>query len=368
MLRSLVPYRFVLTVTSVFLFSCSSDPVLDSVLEDSNADEMEEPIDEPEVLDDSSTGSIAFEDDFVLEEDRRLANLVLSETDYGNFIAGEGDLKMVTQKVYQFLEDDFDFIIILSVEATQPPDLFYGRSTSVQNQVEGLGGATFNGASSYGSPDRLKSIIYMPRSEYIKSGPFLHEIAHTWANKGFLPTTVGGHWGYASTAGQLGGFDELVELGSGHYKGRLNGNEGFGTFANGGNSVPYGNLELYLMGLIPPDDLGPIQVAINPEKENPSSNEFTADAIAIYTAENLIAEHGERDPSYSNSQKAFKALTVIISTEPLSQDKIDAINFDLENFSRPSDPDDKWGSTNNFWRATQGKASFDFTVVQESIK
>lgn len=370
--------RFIMLLAFfLFLQGCSSDSVRDLVVEDAIEDELAEPIEDPtEVMDENedteeteepTSGMIAFEDGFLLDAERRLASFILSEAAYNAFITGDGDLKLVSEKAYQYLKDDFDFLIILSVEATQPPDLFYGRSTGVQNMVEGLGGGTYNNSSAYGSAERLKSIIYMPRSEYIKSGPFLHEIAHTWGNKGFIPSTVGGHWGYASTAGQLGGFDELEVLGGNSYRGKMNGSNGFGSFANGGNSVPYGNLELYLMGLISADELESIQVAVNPEFVS-SSGEFTADEITTYTAANLIAENGERIPSHINSQKAFKALTVIISTEALTEEKINDINTDLENFSRTSAPDGNWGSSNNFWLATQGRASFDFTVNQENIK
>ena len=353
------------------LHSCSTDSTSDTIVEDTTNDDMDNPMEDPkDEIDDTEepeTGTITFEDGFIIEENRRLTSLILSQDDYNSFIEGDGDLKLVSEKAYQYLKDDFDFLIILSVEATRPPDLFFGRSTGVQNAVEGLGGGTYKNSSAYGSDERLKSIIYMPLTEYIKSGPFLHEIMHTWGNKGFIPTTVGGHWGYASTAGQLGGFDELEELGGNSYRGKMNGSNGFGSFANGGNSIPYGNLELYLMGLIGPDELESIQVAVNPEFVS-NSGEFTADEIVTNTAANLIAENGERIPSHINSQKAFKALTVIISTKALSQEKIEAINFNLENFSRASAPDEKWGSTQNFWLATQGKASFDFVVSQESVK
>ncbi|GAB5473529.1 MAG: hypothetical protein Mars2KO_16280 [Maribacter sp.] len=355
----------------VLLIACSTDAITE--IEDVVSDPVENPAEDPmstpenpESTEEPATGEIGFEAGFVLHEDRRLVNLVLSSSDYDAFIEGEGDLKLVSNKVYEHMNDDFDFLIILSVEATQPADLFYGRSTSVQNKVQGLGNSTYNGAAAYGATDRLKSIIYMPRSEYVKSGPFLHEIAHTWGNKGFIPTTVGGHWGYASTAGQLGGFDALQDLGSNTYRGQMNGTNGFGSFANGGNSVPYGNLELYLMGLIPFNELESVQVAVNPQPGS-SAGEFTAEAIDTYTPEALIMEHGARIPSYENSQKAFNALAVIISKEMLSDERIDTINTDLENFSRPAAPDN-WGSSNNFWMATQGKASFDFTVRQESIK
>ena len=275
---------------------------------------------------------------------------------------------MVVEKAYEFLSDDFDYIIILSVESEQPPGLFYGRSTLVQNQVQGLGSDTYNNSASYNSEGKLKSIIYMPRTEYIKSGPFLHEIAHSWTNKGILPTTVGGHWGFASAAGQLGGFDEIEDLGNKSYRGKLNGQNGFNTFANGGNSIIYGDLELYAMGLIGANALEPVQVAENPEWTQQSAGEFTADAIETYTAQDLISLHGARIPSATDSQKAFKALTVIISTQAISQDKIDGISSDLDNFSRQGNPDVSWGALKNFWLATQEMATFEFTITQENMK
>lgn len=357
----------------LLLTGCSTDEVDDVV-----ADEMDtETIDNPTGTDDSedeeedsetpTTGSISFEDNFILNEERSFANFVLSTSDYNNFITGEGDLRLVSNKVYEYLSDDFDYIIILSAENSQPDGLFYGRSTSVSSSIQGLGGSDFDNTTSYGSAGRLKNIIYMPRVEYIRNGPFLHEIAHTWANKNFLPTTVNGHWGYAGVGGQLGGFDELVNLGGNSYQGRLNGRDGFATFANGGNAIPYGNLELYLMGLIGPDELETVQVAVNPEPGS-SFGQFTADAIDTYTAQEMIARNGARMPNHMNSQKEFKALTVIISKEELNEEQLEVTHSYLDNFSRAAAPDDSWGTLNNFWLATEGKASFKFDVLPEYIK
>lgn len=351
----------------VFFTSCSKDENILSETDDDTIVEETDATDNSDDTDIPETGAIIFEANFILDENRTVVNQIISQTDYNSFITGDGDVKLVSQKVYEYFDDDFDFIIILSVEETQPDGLFYGRSSLIQNQIQGLGANIYNNSTSFGSEEKLKSIIYMPRTEYIRNGPFLHEIAHTWGNKGFIPTTVGGHWGYASTAGQLGGFDELIDLGNNTYRGRLNDRDGFGGNANGGNSIVYGNLELYLMGLIGSNELETIQVAVNPVNGN-SAGEFTADAIEMYSAENRVAEHGARVPSFENSQKEFKALTVIISTEAISQDKITEINLSLENFSKAAAPDATWGTVKNFWQATQGKASFDFEVIQENIK
>lgn len=363
------PFTFFIISLLLLISSCSKDENIISETDDDTILEETESSDDTDMTDSDipETGAVTFEANFVLDENRTFVNQILSQTDYNSFIIGEGDIKIISQKVYEYFNDDFDFIIILSIEDTQPDGLFYGRSSLIQNQVQGLGANTYTNSTSFGSEEKLKSIIYMPRTEYIRNGPFLHEIAHTWGNKGFIPSTIGGHWGYASTAGQLGGFDELIDLGNNTYRGRLNDRDGFGVNANGGNSIVYGNLELYLMGLISIDELETIQVAVNPVRGN-SAGEFTADVIETYSVENRITEHGARVPSFENSQKTFRALTVIISTEAIPQDKIDEINLNLENFSRAAAPDNNWGSIKNFWQATQSKASFDFEVFQENIK
>ncbi|WP_425235778.1 hypothetical protein [Ulvibacterium sp.] len=314
-----------------------------------------------------TSGAIVFEENFVLEDNRRLVNFVLSNSEYNKFLEGEGDVKMVSQKVYEYFHDDLDFIFILSVEEQQPDGLYYGRSYKVKNDVQGLGMSLYEGTAEYGSLGTLKSVIHMPRTEYIVNGPFLHEIAHYWSNHNFIPTTIGGHWGYSSAGGQLGGFDELIDLGNNTYQGKLNGKDGFGPNANGGNSVPYSNIELYAMGLISSEELESIQVAENPERGS-TFGQFTADAITTLTNADLIAQHGERIPSVQNSQKSFKALAVIISPTKISEDEIDTISRHLENFARQGTPDGYWGNTYNFWMATGERASLDIQVLDEDLK
>ncbi|NER17317.1 hypothetical protein [Spongiivirga citrea] len=315
-----------------------------------------------------TTGTITFEDGFTLDEDRRFTNLILSEVDYNSYLDETGNVQDITKKVYEYFDDDFDFIIILSNEADQPPGLYFGRHTPAKLDVQGLGGNTYNNTQAFGSTATLKGVLHMPRTRYIRNGPFLHEIVHYWANKNFIPTTVGGHWGFSSAGGQLGGFSTLTSLGNNTYQASMSGSNNFGTFANGGNSVPYGNVELYLMGLITTDELEDLQVAENPERTT-NAGEFTATAITTYTAEDLITTHGERIPNSQDSQKDFNGLVVVISKAVLTDDEITSLNDDLENFTRAAAPDaNTWGNSSNFWRATGGRASFNVTVVDGNIK
>jgi hypothetical protein len=365
--------RFVKIFFSFFLFSivlvnsaCSTDDE-DNIEVADDTENNDGPDNSGGGENSDTSGAIVFEENFVLEDNRRLVNFVLSNGEYNKFLEGEGDVKMVSQKVYEYFHDDFDFIFILSVEEQHPDGLYFGRSYKIKNDVQGLGMSLYEGTAEYGSLGTLKSLIHMPRTEYVVNGPFLHEIAHYWSNHGFIPTTIGGHWGYSSAGGQLGGFDELVDLGNNTYQGKLNGKNGFGPNANGGNSVPYSNIELYAMGLISSDELESIQVAENPEVGG-TFGQFTADAITTMTNNDLIAQHGQRVPSVQNSQKSFKALAVIISTTKIGEDQIDTISRDLENFARQGTPDGYWGNTYNFWMATGERASLDIHVLDEDLK
>lgn len=340
----------------IILSSCSKDGV-DDIIDNEVNEEKEVPI---------TSNDAELADDFILDGSNRMVNYILSKSEYDKYLEDEGDFSMISKKVYEHFKDDFDFIFVLSNEQQVPDGLYAGISYKVQNDVEGIGSGIYNGSSGYGSEGRLKSVIHLPVPGFIVKGPFLHEIAHYWGNQGFIPTTVGGHWGYANVGGQLGGFDELVDLGDNTYQGKMESENGFGTFANGGNSVPYGNLELYLMGLIDVNELNDIKYAENPESQG--SGKFTADDIKTLTAAELVAEHGNRVPSAQDSQKEFNAIVVVLSKEKLAEDVLATISRDLENFARKSAPDSSWNGLFNFWQATGEKATLKIQLSVVNMK
>ncbi|MEX0313823.1 MAG: hypothetical protein AB3N18_06570 [Allomuricauda sp.] len=367
-MRSLKSYLALTVFFSLLILSCSTEevglPDTESENEMSDTDDGNDP---DNSNDSEAPDTLVLETGFTIDEDHQFSNLILSESDYNKFLVGEGDMKMVSNKVYEHFNDDFDFIIILNVEESQPDGLYYGLSTSAQSDIEGLGSNIWDNTAAFGSSGKLKTVIHMPRAEYIRNGPFLHEIQHYWTNHGLIPTTAGGHWGYCSAGGQLGGFDEIEDLGNNTYRGSVDGEVGFGTVANGGNSVPYSNLELYAMGLIGPDELEPVIVAENP---SPTSDfgVFTADALTTLTAADIIADNGNREPSHENAQTEFKALVVVVSKGTVPQEKWDTLNSNLENFAKQGDPDASWGGLYNFWKATSGKATFSFEIVNTDLK
>lgn len=345
-----IPLFTYFAILSLFFYSCSEDSITDIIDDEIGEDENPE-------------DNLELDTDFVINEERSFVNYILPESTYNSFLDPDdyGDFSIVSKKVYEHFNDDFDFIFVLSNEETKPDGLYYGVSFSVQNHVKGIGSNIYSNTDRYGSAVKLKSVLHMPRTEYVKNGPFLHEIAHYWGNHGFIETTVGGHWGFTSIGGQLGGFDELTDLGDNKFTGKITGRNSFGTFANGGNSIPYGNAELYIMGLIDESELEDIKIAKNPEWTD-KAGEFTADEIITLSPNDIIAEHGKREPSSANAQKDFKAIVIVLSKDSLSDEKMEKIHNDIENFSKQSAPDSSWGDTYNFWQATLEKATINIEV------
>ena len=309
---------------------------------------------------------------YELHSNNRVSSLLMSESEYNNWVNNDGfsdsNIRLpLVQDVYKKFSDTYDFIFFVLNEPSIPSSLYYyGRLIGVSNNVEGIGKSIYDYSSDYGSSGKLKAVMQLTGLEYIKYGPALHEIAHQWANFA-LPThsvdapgsnltsyLYGSHWGFTggSTKGQLGGFEQstLVENGNNSYT-----VDEFGPFANGGNGIPYNELELYLMGMIPVSSVSNFDMFtdITSLAINTSTFDFTA-SKTTYSPESLIDLLGEREPSVDNSQKDFKLLVVVITDEPLSDDEWSKVDATAEWFSKK---EDDGTSLYNFWEATNGVGS-----------
>ncbi len=301
----------------------------------------------------------------------RVAELLMRSQEFEDWNSGafSDDTKReeVGKFLYTHFKDDFDFMFLISNNEELPDGLdYHGRCVMVRNEVEGIGYSIYDYTESYGSSGRLRSIIHMPYIDGLDNGPSLHELLHTWAN-GLVETSMQSHWGFSSGGGQLGGFapDTLLYLGDGIYQannGREN-SSSFGEFANGGNSVPYSDIELYLMGMIGKSQVQPLQVAINPEWVE--YGKFRADGFLTYTMEDIVQEHGERKPSVAESQKRFRAIAVVLTPTPLTEQERSEVDEDVKWFSQEEDDGDAY--SNNFWEATRGIATIEMDKLFDSL-
>ena len=308
--------------------------------------------------------------EFELHSNNRVSSLLMSASEYDEWVNNDGfsntSLRTgLVQDIYQRFDDDYDFIILLLNEPSIPENLsYYGRLIGVSNSIGGIGLNSYNFSSEYGSSGKLKALIQMTGLEYLKYGPALHELAHQWANFA-LPThsvsstgtnltsfLFGSHWGFTggNTKGQLGGFEQssLVDNGQNSYSVGE-----FGTFANGGNGVPYNDLELYLMGMLPISEVGDFDMFTNITALDivSSTFSFSAEDRTTFTPESLEELLGQREPSFEDSQKDFKVLAIVLTDNPLSEEEWTKVDATVEWFSNPGD-DGTY--LYNFWEATRG--------------
>ena len=311
--------------------------------------------------------------EFELHSNNRVSSLLMTESEYSDWVSNDGftDSGMripLINDVYNKFPDEYDFIFFVLNEPSIPANLsYYGMLIGVSNNVQGIGKSIYDYSSDYGSSGKLKAVMQLTGLEYLKYGPALHELAHQWANFA-LPThsvdapgtnltsyLYGSHWGFTggSTKGQLGGFKQstLIDNGNNSYT-----VEEFGPFANGGNGIPYNELELYLMGMIPISSVSNFDMFtdITSLAVNTSTFDFTANTRTTYTPQSLEELLGQRDPSIDNSQKDFKLLVVVITDAPLSDDEWNKVDATAEWFSIKGDDGT---SLYNFWEATNGVGS-----------
>ena len=269
-------------------------------------------------------------------------------------------------KFYEHFDDEFDFLMFVS-NIEHPDKGVLGTYHRVRNDTAGIGSKTFSKRAYRRLAAKLQGVMHFPGYNFIRLGPSLHELMHRWANHVVPWKRSSSHWGFSSADGQLGGFRlaDLVDLGNGQYSA---GN--FGLVANGGNSVPYSPIELYLAGFLPLEEVPDLTIAedgqwllresgaIAGTEKGPI---FTASRLTVYTAEDLVAEHGERVPAYPNTQRNFRAAVVLLIDEdyPAVRRNLDRLSEDVSWFSENSHgggslPDGR--RLYNFFGATGGRA------------
>ncbi|MBQ8100360.1 MAG: hypothetical protein IJ169_03615 [Paludibacteraceae bacterium] len=328
-----------------------------------------------------SAGAYALQiaDSLFISPSDNVVNLVMAASDYDRWIADDGFQRsgqpyVITSKLYTYFKDDFDVIMLITNENELPQTIpYYGINRTVSNSVKGIGLSVFSQASYYGSAGKLFSLMHLPYRDAIKYGPTLHEFCHCWANYA-IPTAVGGHWGICggSSKGQLGGFKQSTLMTQVDGIAKKYSAEAFGVNANGGNSVPYNEMELYLMGMLPIDsvqefDAFPVFPVVPPYYDDSHKRiSFISDTRIRYTPALIVDSLGPRVPDYTTSQKEFKALFVVLSRQPLTADEWSQYESSIGWFCKQ----EKGGlyGLYNFWEATRGIGSINPSGLSRSLK
>lgn len=305
--------------------------------------------------------------------------LIYKKSDFDMKVAlGYEDIQVITKHIYTYFGDDYDFIFIVNDNLKLPSDVgYYGRFYSASNSVEGIGISIYNNETSFGSSGKLQGVMHFPYREGIQNGPTLHELMHNWANF-IVDTGLYSHWNYTgfstitqSALGQLGGYDAdtlVIETGSMEDGGEFSA-DSFGAFANGGNSVPYNDVELYLMGMIDKDDVGDMYLSSNAiyAKRESGRTHFTADKIEKKSFSTVLSENNivNRNPSFDNAQKEFRILTVLVSNVASTKSDIDMMNSMINWFAYQGNDT---RSSYNFYEATGERGTLKIDDINMTLK
>jgi hypothetical protein len=231
----------------------------------------------------------------------------------------------------------------------------------VSNAVQNIGLPVFDDTQKFGSAGRLKSVIY---HSFGSVDIFDHEIAHSWGaslgvSLGLLHENYAGvtqgHWNeMADIQGQLGAYyfdpNGLV----GHFA-----DNGDGSWRLIPNSEvePYSALELYMMGLIPPEEVPPIHILESPDLSN--SEHISAASFTTITIDEILqAAGGERIPSVEDSQKEF-SLAFIVTQDVAYNDASYAYFSIMSHTLMGQNAPSRYSYLAPFYWATGGRATLD---------
>ena len=294
-------------------------------------------------------------------------------------------------RFYENFDDEFDFLIFVnsryqfeiqrititsrSDDSRRPDNATYW---SVSNDVQGIGREIFSPSEELGSAGRLQGMIRLPSYRAMAhQSVLLHELMHRWANY-IIPSPSGGHWGFSSANGVVGGFDiaYLMDLGGGRYAVRGYW-QGGGTFRSSSGPHGYSPIELYVAGLIPAEEVPDLWVGEDVEFVRDQEGRvalaegryrvFKPGKVRTYTIEDIIAEHGERVPDVTQSQKDFRAAVILLIDEnhPATRWQLDQLSAYIAAFSLPGTDED--GSL-NFFEATGGRATITMDGLSQFLK
>jgi hypothetical protein len=238
------------------------------------------------------------------------------------------DFAYVTQHFYQHFGDNYDFLSVIFI-----PERIENRShIATKNTVQGIGRSIFNNNAIYnpiyGSGSQLQGITLYPITGYFDMAgrAALHELGHQWMNFLSVPALpvlqgVTGHSPISSLARGIIGYQccgaavgldfpfTFTPLGGGDYR-----------LSYSPPQLTYNDMELYLMGLLPADQVGP-HFVFQDQNQTLCDGCILTGAVP-FTIDQVISAYGPRNPACGVAQTKFRVATIVASQTLLSADEM----------------------------------------------
>jgi alpha-tubulin suppressor-like RCC1 family protein len=221
--------------------------------------------------------------------------------------------------------DNFDFLVYLTTFDYTLPDGAQGLYTPVKNDVEGINQRLYNNLQ-FGSNGKLQGIIDLGNVTALAAAPYGPKLDQSLTILGHELMHRFGAYVRFKDAGNIMNTSLLGE-GDSHWsylldsKGSLMYGNGWqdnknGTFTAVAKQSGYSPLDLYLMGMIPKEQVPPILLIEN-ENINKTQLPHLGDTISgtatMVTINDIISAEGERIPNAATSQKQFNVGFVLLT-------------------------------------------------------
>lgn len=210
--------------------------------------------------------------------------------------------------------DQFDFVAVIATVTTNNNRVHSG----VRNDVSGIGRSIYNNSAGYGGTGRLRGTIAFPIDGLFDGAEqgMIHETGHSWINFATVDPVLGAgspHWPPSTMAHGAMGFNipgsnvggnfpyALTPLGNGTV--RINREPASDHFTP---------LDLYVMGLVPPDSVPDVYVLPAGFNVNAITDGMVSPATT-YTINDYVTRMGARVPSSATAPRSFVTAVVVLS-------------------------------------------------------
>lgn len=288
---------------------------------------------------------------------------------------GMKDSQKWTNFIYEHVSDEYQFIVYVLNVDKRPKDLMMnGYYQGIKNDTVGIGTSYvddpfYDFSKLYGSKS-LEGIIYITHNDVVYDGPFLHELLHRYGNY-ILDSDEGCHWGRADIYGRLGGYDVLEDMDDKTCV------KTYRRYWSG----PYAPFELYLMGLLPKEEVPDITVLEDYSNRIVDETEWdrrTGQDVIVkdpiqsttYTIDEIIngacsrdeqkKNIGERIPNYYDASHNFNVLFVSVDIDEMTDVEVESMNEQVKSLCLDAANDD---GVYNFYEATGSRGCLLFEVI-----
>ena len=283
-------------------------------------------------------------------------------TDGGSAAVGERfaqqaqvDLVALSRKFYRSHDDNYDQLVLWS-DAPVITDAF-AYETTVKNEVRGLGIDTYDLASDFGSPGRLRSLVVMdwlgkypdnPSQKFLGENNTVsvlgQESGHRWL--AFMEfRDAAGRRSQALLGRDLAHWSFFLDSDASVMEGNDIEDLRGGSFRTVGAVQRYSLLDQYAMGLIPPGSVPPFFYVEAPTNMSPERTAESAPQVGVtfngtrrdVLIDDIIRVLGPRDPSAADSAKVHRQAFLYLVSAGKSPDsgqvaKVDGIRRAWEAF------------------------------------